>query len=69
VRGLADLALRRVRLLTAFALIGVPWLIISYDLSWHAALVAAAIAAALIVAVLGAVRLSRPRGAGPRGKA
>lgn len=68
MRSLADLVLRRVRLITALALIAGPWLIISYDISWHAALIAAVIAAAIAAAVLAIIWLSHGGGAGPRAK-
>jgi hypothetical protein len=48
-----NLVLRRMRLITAVALICVPWILAVYDISWHATLTALAIGVALGGAALG----------------
>jgi hypothetical protein len=47
VGGIANLALRRVRLLTILALVCVPWVIFANDPSWRSTGIALAVVVAL----------------------
>jgi hypothetical protein len=64
LRALAELALRRIRLLTALALIVGLWLIVGYAPSWHTTKIATAVIAAVALLALAARALSLRRARG-----
>ena len=59
---LLGIALRRVRLLTVLALVAVPWLILSYDITWRDTPIMAGILVLLAAGAFAFITLARRGG-------